>query len=245
MARDGSDADYLMENGWGFIVEGDFPSDWGQEVNSTPPDFCEIDDQLFMRGQPLFETFEEAKVWAKAMPGRKIKLCEGSDYFLGSEPVIRKLNPPSEVFDDPYEYASWLSPYYEEINNSRPHIVRKHLPRPLFEPEKFVEDLRLLTTSQVHDLYTSLNYIYGEQLDVAAYWDERLSLLGDEEEQPRLEARYSRNTAQKICAETLPFIYVCNHWFELMGFDLPRSGERPTLEQVKRAFKRREYLGPY
>ena len=66
----GSDSDYLNENGYGFLVEGDIPSNWGSDNSSSKePDY--------------FETFSEALGWAKNNPGKAItRSHDGSGYII-------------------------------------------------------------------------------------------------------------------------------------------------------------------
>ncbi|MBO2606399.1 hypothetical protein [Shewanella algae] len=58
MSRDGSDSDYLRENGYGFLVEGDIPSSWGD------------DDSSSIKKDLVFDNFQEAKEWSLANNGQ-------------------------------------------------------------------------------------------------------------------------------------------------------------------------------
>lgn len=58
MGRDGSDSDYLRENGYGFLVEGDIPSGWGD------------DDSSSRKTSLVFDNFQEAKEWSLANDGQ-------------------------------------------------------------------------------------------------------------------------------------------------------------------------------
>lgn len=72
MGRDGSDSDYLREHGYGFLVEGDIPSNWGddsyEEYEDPEPDF--------------FHSFQEAKKWALNNPGRTITRSPDGKGFI-------------------------------------------------------------------------------------------------------------------------------------------------------------------
>lgn len=51
-----ADSDYLRENGYSFLVEGDIPSDWG--------------DDGVLQEQLIFDSFQEAKEWSLANNGQ-------------------------------------------------------------------------------------------------------------------------------------------------------------------------------
>ena len=60
MGRDGSDSDYLRENGYDFLVKGEVPSSWD----------VERDDCVNTSETTHFKTFHEANNWAKNNPGK-------------------------------------------------------------------------------------------------------------------------------------------------------------------------------
>lgn len=69
MSRDGADSDYLSENGYGFLVEGDIPSGWG---------FDEPQEEK----ESIFGTFQEAKNWSlKNNGGAFTRNPNGSGYI--------------------------------------------------------------------------------------------------------------------------------------------------------------------
>jgi Leucine-rich repeat (LRR) protein len=73
MGRDGSDSDYLREQGYGFLVEGDIPSDWGGNDES------ESNKSFFPE---KFDTFNEAKEWAKNNPDESITRSPVGEGFI-------------------------------------------------------------------------------------------------------------------------------------------------------------------
>lgn len=66
MGRDGSDSDWMNENGYGNLVRGEFPAGWGEDDNT-----------------PEFDTFKEASDWAKSNVGKKIKRNPNGHGFIG------------------------------------------------------------------------------------------------------------------------------------------------------------------
>lgn len=66
------DADWMMENGYGSMLEGEFPDGWGEENRDSHLEF---------------DTYEEAKKWSQDHDGEAfIRNKNGTGYV----PKIRK-----------------------------------------------------------------------------------------------------------------------------------------------------------
>jgi Leucine-rich repeat (LRR) protein len=96
-----SDSDYLISIGCSYLVEGDIPSDWGDDGPPWSHDMDlfgkELDSYCKKNDVHLFDTFEEAIAWAKKNPGRIVVRFPFETYGDSHRGYISKPNDGSDL----------------------------------------------------------------------------------------------------------------------------------------------------